>query len=79
MIKEFEPPFLYSHHSIIEEKIKSSSYNLFQNKFRCIILLLIHNIYFIQAFIKKTKITKIFTELLIVSPIIFFLFFYSNM
>ena len=78
MIKEFEPPFLYSHPSIIEEKIKSASNNLFQNKLRLIILLLIHNIYFIQAFIKNEKFSKIFKEILIISPVILCLFFYHT-
>ena len=78
MIKEFEPPFLYSHPSVIEEKIKSCSNNLFKNKLCFIIIFLIHNIYFIHAFIKKENFSKIFKEILIVSPVLLSLFFYFS-
>ena len=78
MIKEFERPFLYSHPSIIEEKIKSASNNLFQSKIRLIILLLMHNIYYIQAFIKNEKLSKVVLEILIISPVILCLFFYQS-
>ena len=53
MIKEFEVPFLYKTSSNIEEKIKSSSANLFQNKIRLISLFLLYNAYFITAYMKK--------------------------
>ena len=53
MIKEFEVPFLYKTSSNIEEKIKSSSANLFQNKIRFISLFLLYNAYFITAYMKK--------------------------
>ena len=77
MIKEFEPPFFYAHHSIIEEKIKSSSNNLFQNKIKCIILLLLHNIYFIHAYIMNKKIIKIFIEIQFILPLFLLIFFYT--
>ena len=78
MIKEFEPPFLYKNPCIIEEKIKQSSENLFKNKIRFVFLFLIFNGYFISSYINKKIISRLFIETLIISPVIFFLFFYNK-
>ena len=78
MIKEFEPPFLYKTPFIIEEKIKQSSENLFKNKIRFVFLFLIFNGYFISSYINKKIFSRLFIETLIISPVIFFLFFYNK-
>ena len=78
MIKEWKPPFLYKTHSIIEEKIKTSSSNLLKHKFRLIILLIIFNTYLIHAYIIKKNLSQLLKESYIISPVIFFLFFYHN-
>ena len=78
MIKEFEPPFLYKNPSIIEEKIKKSSLNLFRNKLRFIILFILYNAFFINAYIKNKYIFLLCQEFLMISPVIFFLFFYQQ-
>ncbi len=78
MIKEFEVPFLYKTSSNIEEKIKSSSANLFQNKIRLISLFLLYNAYFITAYMKKKSNFQILKEALLISPVIFFLFFFHT-
>ena len=78
MIKEFEVPFLYKTSSNIEEKIKSSSANLFQNKIRLISLFLLYNAYFITAYMKKKSAFQILKEALLISPVIFCLFFFHT-
>ena len=78
MIKEFEPPFLYKTPFIIEEKIKQSSENLFKNKIRFAILFLLFNGYFITSYINKKIFLQLFKETLIISPVIFCLFFYNS-
>jgi hypothetical protein len=78
MIKEFEVPFLYKTSSNIEEKIKSSSANLFQNKIRLISLFLLYNAYFITAYMKKKSDFQILKEALLISPVIFCLFFFHT-
>ena len=78
MIKEFEVPFLYKTSSNIEEKIKSSSANLFQNKIRLISLFLLYNAYFITVYMKKKSGFQILKEALLISPVIFFLFFFHT-
>jgi hypothetical protein len=78
MIKEFEVPFLYKTSSNIEEKIKSSSANLFQNKIRLISLFLLYNAYFITANMKKKSAFQILKEALLISPVIFCLFFFHT-
>jgi hypothetical protein len=60
MIKEFEPPFLYKTPNVIEEKIKSSSSNLFENKFRFIILFFLYNGFYIKEFFDKKNYCTIF-------------------
>jgi hypothetical protein len=78
MIKEFEPPFLYKTPNVIEEKIKSSSSNLFENKIRFIILFFLYNGFYIKAFFDKKNCCAIFKESLIIFPVFFVLFFFHQ-
>ena len=75
MIKEWDPPFLYKTPSIIEEKIKQSSANLFNDKFRFFLLFLLFNGYFISFYIRNIILSRLFIETLIICPVFFFLFF----
>ena len=65
MIKKFEPPFLYSEHSFIEDKIKSFSSNLFTNKIFGIFTVIQFNIYIFHCFLKNKNLITIFLELLL--------------
>ena len=66
MLKPFDPPFLLNkEHSLIEDKIKFFSKNLFINKIYGCIIAVLFNIYLIQCFFKNKNLSTIILESLL--------------
>ena len=75
MIKEFEPPFFYRTPKPIEDKIRASSANLFDNKIRFVLLFFLFNGFYIKELIDKKDCRTVCRESMMIFPVFFVLFF----